>query len=62
MFSPPWQYQTVHVLLSCYQASAFAMAGIHAFVLLRDPGSGEVELCSTEPIAGGSGTRPRVLK
>jgi cytochrome bd ubiquinol oxidase subunit I len=39
MFSPGWQYQTAHVLLSCYQASAFAMAGIHAFVLLRHPGS-----------------------
>ncbi|MBZ4417934.1 cytochrome ubiquinol oxidase subunit I [Myxococcus sp. RHST-1-4] len=39
MFSPGWQYQTVHVLLSCYQASAFAMAGIHAFVLLRHPGA-----------------------
>ncbi|ABF86121.1 cytochrome d ubiquinol oxidase, subunit I [Myxococcus xanthus DK 1622] len=38
MFSPGWQYQTAHVLLSCYQASAFAMAGIHAFVLLRHPG------------------------
>ncbi len=39
MFSPGWQYQTAHVLLSCYQASAFAMAGIHAFVLLRHPGA-----------------------
>ncbi|WP_305849518.1 cytochrome ubiquinol oxidase subunit I [Pyxidicoccus parkwayensis] len=39
MFSPGWQYQTSHVLLSCYQASAFAMAGIHAFVLLRHPGA-----------------------
>ncbi|WP_317987882.1 cytochrome ubiquinol oxidase subunit I [Hyalangium gracile] len=39
MFGPGWQYQTAHVLLSCYQASAFAMAGIHAFVLLRHPGS-----------------------
>jgi cytochrome d ubiquinol oxidase subunit I len=39
MFSPGWQYQTAHVLLSCYQATAFAMAGIHAFVLLRHPGS-----------------------
>ncbi|WP_275902259.1 cytochrome ubiquinol oxidase subunit I [Myxococcus vastator] len=39
MFSPGWQYQTAHVLLSCYQASAFAMAGIHAFVLLRYPGA-----------------------
>lgn len=39
MFSPGWQFQTAHTLLSCYQASAFAMAGIHAFVLLRHPGA-----------------------
>jgi cytochrome bd ubiquinol oxidase subunit I len=39
MFGPGWQYQAAHVLLSCYQASAFVMAGIHAFVLLRHPGS-----------------------
>jgi cytochrome d ubiquinol oxidase subunit I len=39
MFSPGWGTQTAHVLLSCYQASAFAMAGIHALVLLRHPGS-----------------------
>ncbi|MCE9670965.1 cytochrome ubiquinol oxidase subunit I [Myxococcus stipitatus] len=39
MFSAGWQYETAHVLLSCYQASAFAMAGIHAFVLLRHPGA-----------------------
>jgi cytochrome bd ubiquinol oxidase subunit I len=39
MFSPGWQYQVTHVLLSCYQAGAFAMAGIHALVLLRHPGS-----------------------
>jgi len=39
MFSPGWRYQTAHVLLSCYQASAFTMAGIHAFVLLKHPGS-----------------------
>lgn len=39
MFSPGWQYQTAHVLLSCYQAAAFAMAGIHAFVLLRYRGA-----------------------
>ncbi|XXF77623.1 cytochrome ubiquinol oxidase subunit I [Myxococcaceae bacterium GXIMD 01537] len=37
MFGPGWQYQTVHTMLSCYQASAFAMAGIHAFMLLRYP-------------------------
>jgi cytochrome d ubiquinol oxidase subunit I len=39
MFGPGWPYQTAHVLLSCYQASAFAMAGIHALVLLRHPDS-----------------------
>ena len=37
MFSPPWAHETVHVLLSCYQATAFAMAGIHALFLLRRP-------------------------
>jgi cytochrome bd ubiquinol oxidase subunit I len=37
MFSPSWKTQTVHVLLSCYQAIAFAMAGIHAFMLLKFP-------------------------
>ncbi len=35
MFSPPWKHETLHTLLSCYQATAFALAGIHAFVLLR---------------------------
>ncbi len=35
IFSPPWKFQTVHVLLSSYQATAWAMAGIHAAVLLR---------------------------
>ncbi|AKT36848.1 cytochrome ubiquinol oxidase subunit I [Chondromyces crocatus] len=39
MFGPSWPHQTVHTLLACYQASAFAMAGIHAWVLLRHPGS-----------------------
>jgi cytochrome d ubiquinol oxidase subunit I len=38
MFRPGWVQQTVHVLLASYQASAFAMAGIHAVVLLRHPG------------------------
>jgi cytochrome d ubiquinol oxidase subunit I len=39
MFSPSWRQQTVHALLACYQATAFALAGIHAAVLLRHPGS-----------------------
>ncbi len=35
MFSKPWLHQTLHVLLSCYAAVGFAMAGIHAGVQLR---------------------------
>jgi len=38
MFSASWPTQTTHVLLSCYQATAFAMAGIHAAMLLRRQG------------------------
>jgi cytochrome d ubiquinol oxidase subunit I len=37
MWSPSWPYQTVHVLISCYQATAWTMVGIHALFLLRDP-------------------------
>jgi cytochrome d ubiquinol oxidase subunit I len=37
MWSPSWPFETVHVLLSCYQATAWAMVGIHALFLLRDP-------------------------
>ncbi len=37
MWSPSWPYQTVHVLISCYQATAWAMVGIHALFLMRDP-------------------------
>src|SRR5262249_6031535 len=39
MFSAPWKHQTLHALIACYQATAFAMAGIHAAVLLRHPTS-----------------------
>jgi cytochrome bd ubiquinol oxidase subunit I len=35
MFSPPWAHQTTHVLLSSYEAIAFAMVGIHAWMILR---------------------------
>jgi cytochrome d ubiquinol oxidase subunit I len=38
MVSPSWSYQVVHVLISSYQATAWAMVGIHAFFLLRAPG------------------------
>jgi cytochrome d ubiquinol oxidase subunit I len=37
MWSPSWPYQTVHVLISCYQATAWTMVGVHALFLLRDP-------------------------
>lgn len=37
MWSPAWKHETLHTLLACYQATAFALAGIHAFVLLRHP-------------------------
>jgi cytochrome d ubiquinol oxidase subunit I len=37
MFPPGWAHEVVHVLLSCYAATAFAVAGIHAFFLLRRP-------------------------
>jgi cytochrome d ubiquinol oxidase subunit I len=33
MFPPGWAHEVVHVLLSCYAATAFAVAGIHAFLL-----------------------------
>lgn len=39
MFSPPWKHETLHSILACYQATAFALAGIHAAVLLRHPKS-----------------------
>ncbi len=39
MFSPGWAVQVVHVLLSCYAATGFAVAGIHAFLLRREPGN-----------------------
>ncbi len=39
MFPPGWAHEVVHVLLSCYVATGFAVAGIHAFFLLRDPAS-----------------------
>jgi cytochrome d ubiquinol oxidase subunit I len=39
MFSRPWAHQTLHALLACYQATAFALAAVHAAVLLRYPES-----------------------
>jgi len=37
MWSPSWSHQVVHVLISCYQATAWAMVGISGFILLRNP-------------------------
>jgi cytochrome d ubiquinol oxidase subunit I len=37
MFPPGWADEVLHVLLSCYAATGFAVAGIHAFHLRRDP-------------------------
>ena len=39
MFPPGWAHEVIHVLLSCYVATGFAVAGIHAWLLLREPGS-----------------------
>lgn len=39
MFPPGWAHEVIHVLLSCYVATGFAVAGIHAFYLRREPGS-----------------------
>jgi cytochrome bd ubiquinol oxidase subunit I len=37
MFPPGWAHEVVHVVISCYVATAFAVAGIHAWALRRDP-------------------------
>ena len=39
LFNPAFLPQAVHMLLAAYAAVGFAVAGIHAFVLLRHPGS-----------------------
>jgi cytochrome d ubiquinol oxidase subunit I len=39
MFPPGWAHEVIHVILSCYAATGFAVAGIHAFFLRRDPRS-----------------------
>lgn len=36
MFPPGWAHEVVHVLISSYAATGFAVAGIHAFLLLRN--------------------------
>jgi cytochrome d ubiquinol oxidase subunit I len=39
MFPPGWAHEVLHVLLSCYAATGFAVAGVHALALRRHPGS-----------------------
>src|SRR6202044_3678300 len=39
MFNPASLHETVHMVLAAYVATAFLVAGIHAFFLLRDPQS-----------------------
>jgi cytochrome d ubiquinol oxidase subunit I len=37
MFPPGWAHEVIHVVLSCYVATGFAVAGIHAWALRREP-------------------------
>jgi len=39
MFPAGWRAETVHVLLSCYVATGFAVAGVHAWLARRQPES-----------------------
>src|SRR5215468_2924385 len=39
MFNPASLHETIHMVLAAYVATAFLVAGIHAFFLLRDPHS-----------------------
>ncbi|HET7754770.1 MAG TPA: cytochrome ubiquinol oxidase subunit I [Anaeromyxobacteraceae bacterium] len=39
MFPPGWAHEVVHVVISCYVATGFAVAGIHAWALRREPGN-----------------------
>jgi len=39
MFPPGWAHEVIHVLLSCYAATGFAVAGIHAWHLMKEPAS-----------------------
>lgn len=36
MFNPAWKTQVVHMTIAAFAASGFAVAGIHAWMLLRD--------------------------
>ncbi len=40
MVNPAWIYEATHMTLAAFAASGFAVAGIHAFRLLREPRNG----------------------
>ena len=39
MWHPPAWHETIHMLLAAFAATGFLVAGIHAWLLLRNPGS-----------------------
>jgi cytochrome d ubiquinol oxidase subunit I len=39
MFNPGWKGQTLHMTLAAFQATGFAVGGLHALLLYRRPGS-----------------------
>jgi cytochrome bd ubiquinol oxidase subunit I len=39
MANPSWKTEAIHMTLAAFAASGFAVAGIHAFRLLREPGN-----------------------
>jgi cytochrome d ubiquinol oxidase subunit I len=39
MLNPAWKTETAHMTLAAFAATGFAVAGIHAFMLLRDRGN-----------------------
>ncbi|MGZ8474037.1 MAG: cytochrome ubiquinol oxidase subunit I, partial [Candidatus Deferrimicrobiaceae bacterium] len=39
MANPSWKTEAIHMTSAAFAASGFAVAGIHAFRLLRDPGN-----------------------
>lgn len=39
MFNPAWKGQSLHMILAAFAATGFAVAGLHAVLLLRRPGS-----------------------
>ncbi|MDB5050825.1 MAG: cytochrome bd-type quinol oxidase subunit 1 [Fibrobacteres bacterium] len=39
MFNPGWKTQTLHMTLAAFEATGFAVGGIHALLLLRRPAS-----------------------